>query len=220
MAKFDLSKAEEYLKKQDQSKELEIIPAESMTILPAADSPRGPVAIPQKGVGSQIAEVITSVANPVLGVINTALGTISSVMQSVADITESIQKTKRARIYADMKKAEARQETERVRIHEEELTKRVLDENKAKIEAERLKLEQFRSELELKERNAEMTHEERMTIINSISGTITVLCENNRQTQASLLNGGADAQQYVDTFSEFGDRLVELAKALAAVSTD
>ncbi len=211
MPKIDYSKFEE--------PEKVIVPPSEVTILDKPTTKFPEITSPkQTGIGN----AIETVFNPVVSVLNHAIDIFPSISQCIAAVSMEKQRTHQIEAQARAQIETARQETERVNIHETEETKRFALQCKAELKTKKQELEALREKYRFEEKNLWENHFEFSEIINTLNNTIEIL-KYDKDEIHKRLHLIDDKESYETVFHELNDinsKIVELAKEVAALRKD
>ena len=191
--------------------ECEIIPAESVEVLPANTS-YNLLNNTSHGNGQALANAVSPVA-AITNCINMSLDTISKCIAAV-----SIEKQKTEQVKAEMnaKIIESKQQTERVKIHEKAETKRLIVSCEFNLKSQKLELEKLRDKYKFKTYKREVSHSEYMESLAQKEKTVNELMKTTEFLRNAFLQETDISQKKVclHNLNQANMQLVEITKQL------
>lgn len=201
-----------------QEDECEIIPAEAVEVLPKS-SAYDLSGRKYGNNGQALANAVSPVA-AIVDCINTLLDTTSTISKCITVV--SVEKQKTAQVNAAMraKIEESIQQTERVKVHEKEETKRLKISCKSDIEAKKLKLEKLRIEYQNKNNERRMTHEEYNKALDMLEKQVDDIMKDKdriRQIMVQEDNSANQIEIYLQGLNDTNAKLVELSEKIVSL---
>lgn len=191
--------------------ECEIIPAESVEVLPANTS-YNLLNNSSHGNGQSLANAVSPVA-AITNCISMSLDTISKCIAAV-----SIEKQKTEQVKAEMnaKIIESKQQTERVKIHEKAETKRLIVSCEFNLKNQKIEMEKLRDKYKFKTYKREVSHSEYMESLNQIEKTVDELMKTTEFLRNAFLQETNFSQKEVclHNLNQANMQLVEITKQL------
>lgn len=191
--------------------ECEIIPAESVEVLPANTS-YNLLNNSSHGNGQALANAVSPVA-AITNCISMSLDTISKCIAAV-----SIEKQKTEQVKAEMnaKIIESKQQTERVKIHEKAETKRLIVSCEFNLKNQKIEMEKLRDKYKFKTYKREVSHGEYMESLTQIEKTVDELMKTTKFLRNAFLQETDFSQKEVclHNLNQANMQLVEITKQL------
>lgn len=191
--------------------ECEIIPAESVEVLPANTS-YNLLNNSSHGNGQALANAVSPVA-AITNCISMSLDTISKCIAAV-----SIEKQKTEQVKAEMnaKIIDSKQQTERVKIHEKAETKRLIVSCEFNLKNQKIEMEKLRDKYKFKTYKREVSHSEYMESLTQIKKTVDELMKTTEFLRNAFLQETDFSQKEVclHNLNQANMQLVEITKQL------
>ena len=195
--------------------EVEIIPEEAIEVLPQNIS-YNLSNKSQKGKGQALANAISPVA-AITDCINTVLGVVSTFSQCHAVISIEKQRTVQIKAKVEAEIAESMQQTERVKIHEKEKTKRLIETCKSNLKIKKLELEKLRDEYQYKNNERIISHNEYIKTLNLLENQIDGLMKDKELLREMIFeesNNREQVENFLHSLNEANISLIEISKQL------
>lgn len=191
--------------------ECEIIPVESVEVLPANTS-YNLLNNSSHGNGQALANAVSPVA-AITNCISMSLDTISKCIAAV-----SIEKQKTEQVKAEMnaKIIESKQQTERVKIHEKAETKRLIVSCEFNLKNQKIEMEKLRDKYKFKTYKREVSHSEYMESLTQIEKTVDELMKTTEFLRNAFLQETDFSQKEVclHNLNQANMQLIEITKQL------
>ncbi len=191
--------------------ECEIIPAESVEVLPANTS-YNLLNTSSHGNGQALANAVSPVA-AITNCISMSLDTIS---KCIAAVSIEKQKTEQVKAEVHAKIIESKQQTKRVEIHEKAETKRLIVSCEFNLKNQKLELEKLRDKYRFKTYKREVSHSEYMESLTQIEKTVNELMKTTDLLRNAFLQETDFSQKEVclHNLNQANIQLVEITKQL------
>lgn len=191
--------------------ECEIIPAESVEVLPANTS-YNLLNNSSHGNGQALANAVS----PVAAITNCISMSIDAISKCITAAT--IEKNRTDQVIAEMneKIIESKQQTERVKIHEKAETKRLIVSCEFNLKNQKIELEKLRDKYKFKTYKRELSHSEYMDSLAQIKRTVDELMKTTEFLRNAFLQETDFSQKEVclHNLTQANIQLVEITKQL------
>lgn len=191
--------------------ECEIIPVESVEVLPANTS-YNLLNNSSHGNGQALANAVSPVA-AITNCISMSLDTIS---KCIAAVSKEKQKTEQVKAEMNAKIIESKQQTERVKIHEKAETKRLIVSCEFNLKNQKIEMEKLRDKYKFKTYKREVSHSEYMESLTQIEKTVDELMKTTEFLRNAFLQETDFSQKEVclHNLYQANMQLVEITKQL------
>lgn len=191
--------------------ECEIIPAESVEVLPVNTS-YNLLNNSSHGNGQALANAVSPVA-AITNCISMSLDTIS---KCIAAVSIEKQKTEQVKVEMNAKIIESKQQTERVKIHEKAETKRLIVSCEFNLKNQKIEMEKLRDKYKFKTYKREVSHSEYMESLTQIEKTVDELMKTTEFLRNAFLQETDFSQKEVclHNLNQANMQLVEITKQL------
>jgi len=197
----------------------EIIPAESVEVLPISTSYNLSNNYSNKN-GQTIANILNP--NPVgiiSNCINSALDTVSTIGKCITFISVEKQKTKQIKATMEAKIVESKQQTKRLKIHEEEETKRLIVNCESDLKLKKLELEKLRDEYKFKSGEREISHKKFAKVLDFLEKQVDDLIKDKDLLRNIILEESdfSQIEIYLHSLNEANIKLIEISKQILSL---
>lgn len=201
--------------------ECEIIPAESVEILPPNTS-YDLSNNSSHGNGQALASAVSPVA-AITNCINIGLDTVSTISKCIAIVSIEKQKTEQVKAAMNVKIIKSKQQTERVKIHEKAETQRLIVTCESDLKIKKLELEKLRDEYKYKGEDREISHKEYLKALESLEKQADDLMKDKDILRDALKNvilekGDPSLTEIcLHSLNELNTHLVEFSKQIVSL---
>lgn len=195
----------------------EVIPAETVEVLPSKP-PYDLSGSSSNGNAQALANAVSPTA-AITNCIDNMLDVVSTISKCVAAVSIERQRTEQVRAAMKAKIADSKEQTERVRIHEKEETKRLIINCEADLKAEKLELEKLREQHKFESRNRKASHKEVMKQLEILEKQTDNIMKSTDSLRHVILNESDSPQieSYLHSLNVANEKLAMIAKEIAAL---
>lgn len=200
---------------EENEEKIETIPASSVEVLNTRPNISFPSATANSNSGS-IANALSPFA-AVSSIINTALGTITDISKCISIVAVEREKTKQIEAACNAQIEESIQQTNRIRIQEQEQTNRLAIQCQADLQTQEYELKKLRETNRLKEIELNQNHKLYMEQLNELDKIIEKIIKGKDvilQLIPNSVNSSCALENLLHHLNDTNVRLVELSKAI------
>lgn len=207
-----------YSNYEDHDEQIETIPSNSVEVLDTHPNMNFSSVSTQSGT-----DAIASAINPVAAItsiLNTAFGAITDIGKCIAIVAVEKEKTKQIEAAVRVQREEYIQQTNRIRIQEQEQTKRLLIQCKADIEAQKYELKKLCETNRSKEAEINLNHKLYMEQLDKIQKIIENVMKDKEiilRQVPNVINDSQKLEQILHSLNDTNIRLVELSKSIIEI---
>lgn len=194
---------------------IEIIPASSVEVLDIQRNENSPTAMVQSS-GDFIANAI-SPAMAIANLANTALGTISDISKCITMVSIEKQRTKQVEAQACVQIEESIQQTNRSRIQEKEITKRLIIQCKANLANKEHELKKLRKDNLFREKKLNQNHRlyiESLDLLSKMVESITDEKNSFLKLIPNMVDNSQNLEMWLHYLNNINTNLVEISKKI------
>lgn len=191
--------------------ECEIIPVESVEVLPANTSYN---LLNNSSHGN--GQVLANAVSPVAAITNCISMSLDTISKCIAAVSIEKQKTEQVKAEMNAKIIESKQQTERVKIHEKAETKRLIVSCEFNLKNQKIEMEKLRDKYKFKTYKREVSHSEYMESLTQIEKTVDELMKTTKFLRKAFLQETDFSQKEVclHNLNQANMQLVEITKQL------
>lgn len=197
--------------------EYEIIPAGTVEVL----SPKSSYDFSgntSHGKAQALANAVSPTA-AITNCINNMFNVVSTISKCVAAVSIEKQRTEQFRAEMRAKIVESKEQTERVKIHEKEETRRLMVNCEADLQTKKLELEKLRQQLKFENSNRKTSHKEFVKKLEILEKQADDLMKNTDLFRHIILkeSGSPQIEIYLHSLNEASTNLIEISKQIVSL---
>ena len=197
----------------------EIISAGQTDIFPAASN----YELRKTSSAGELGQSIANAASPVAAIcdcVKAGLGTVEVISKCIAAVSIAKEKTEQEKAKYKAQIVESKEQTSRIKIQEKEETKRLKISCENNLNLQKVELEKLYAELSIKEKNAMLSHKEKMAYLETTQRIIESIDKSKMEAFRILQDNCLDkdlVEQQLHLLHCADDRLTSIALALLNV---
>lgn len=197
--------------------EYEVIPAENVEVL----SPKPSYDLSGNSSNGD-AQALASAVSPTAAItycISNMFNVVSTISKCVAAVSIERQRTEQVRAAMRAKIAESKEQTERVKIHEKEETKRLIVNCEADLKTKKLELEKLRDQYKFEDSKRKTSHKEFVKTLEILEKQADDLMKDKDLLRNIILKESSSSQieLYLHSLNDANTKLIEISKQIVSL---
>lgn len=197
--------------------EYEVIPAGTVEVL--SPKPSYDLSGNSSNGNAQILANVVSPTAAFTNCINNMFNVVSTISKCATAVSIEKQRTEQVRAAMRAKIVESKEQTERVKIHEKEETKRFIVNCEADLKTKKLELEKLQEQYKFENSNRNTLHKEFIKILAILEKQADELMKNTDLLRCIILkeSGSPQIEIYLHSLNEASGKLIEISKQIVSL---